>query len=186
MSGTDQKRAFGVFSDRQQIEEALHQLNASGFLMDHVSIAVKQTEDEKLSGVEINNQIGDQSVKTPMSVVKDTFAFSSWGFVLAGLTSLALPGIGPILAAGSLGAALVATTASTGVSAFEINNLVKALSDLGIPKAQASVYSDRLIQGKYFVMLEGIPDQLDRAGQIFSEQGVQDWGVYAASQSAAL
>lgn len=182
MNETNNKRAFGVFSNSQQAEEAFHQLNASGFSMDHVSIVVKQADgEENLSGAEISDRVGDQNVKTPMGVVQDTFALSSWGFVLAGLTSLALPGIGPILAAGSLGAALVATTASTGVSALAANNLVKALSELGIPKAQASVYSDRLIQGNYFVMVEGTPDEIDRAEQIFSNQGVRDWGVYAAA-----
>lgn len=184
MNETDHKRAFGVFSDPQQVEETLHQMNASGFPMDHVSIVVKQADadgDEKLSGVEVSDQIGDQNVKTPMGAVKDTLTFSSWGFVLAGLTSLALPGIGPILAAGSLGAALVATTAGTGVSALATNNLVKALTELGIPKAQAGVYSDRLLQGNYFVMVEGTTDEIDRVGQIFSGQGAQDWGVYTAS-----
>jgi hypothetical protein len=182
MSEAEHKRAFGVFSDPQQAEASFHQLNASGFPMDHVSLVVKQADEgEKLSGVEVHDQIGDQSVKTPLGVVEDTFAHSSWGFVLVGLTSLALPGIGPVLAAGSLGAALVATTASMGISTVAINQLVKALSDLGIPKAQASVYSDHLLQGNYFVMVEGTPDEIGRAEQILSDQGVQDWSVYAAA-----
>lgn len=182
MQETDHKRAFGVFSDPQQAEKVFQELDASNFPMDRISVIVKHKgEDKEISGIEVSDQIGDQSVKTPLGVVKDTFAFSSWGFVLGGLTSLALPGIGPILAAGSLGAALVATTASTGISALATNNLVKTLIELGIPEAQASVYSDRLLQGNYFVMVEGTPEEIDRAGQIFTEQGGQDWGVYTAS-----
>lgn len=182
MQETDHKRAFGVFSDPQQAEKVFQELHASGFPMDRISVIVKHRgEGKEISGIEVSDQVGDQSVNTPLGVVKDTFAFSSWGFVLGGLTSLALPGIGPILAAGSLGAALVATTASTGISALAANNLVKTLTELGIPEAQASVYSDRLLQGNYFVMLEGTPEKIDRAGQIFTEQGGQDWGVYTVS-----
>lgn len=179
MSEANHKRAFGVFSSPQQVEESFHQLHESGFPMEHVSIVAKQVEEkQELSGAKISDQVGNQDVKTPMGVVKDTLTFSTWGFVLAGLTSLALPGIGPILAAGSLGAALVTTTAGTGVSALTTNNLVKALSDLGLPSADAGVYSDRLLQGNYFVMVEGTPDQIDQAKQILNDHGIQDWAVY--------
>jgi hypothetical protein len=73
---------------------------------------------------------------------------------------------------------LVATTASTGVSALATHNVVKALTQYGIPDAQASVYSDRLLQGNYLVMVEGNPDQVQNAEQVFAHQGIQDWGIY--------
>lgn len=174
-----QQRALGIFTNQQQVEQSLNDLKASGFPMEHVSIVVKQAEgEEQLSGAEVSDRIGDQNVKAPLGAVKDTFAHSSWAFVLAGLTSLAIPGIGPILAAGSLGAALVATTASTGVSALTAHNVVKALTELGIPEAQAGIYSDRLLQGNYLVMVEGHTDELQSAEQVFSHQGIRDWGVY--------
>lgn len=182
MQSNEQKRAFGAFTNQQQAEQSLNELNASGFPMDHVSIVVKQVEgDEELSGVEVSDRIGDQDVKKPMGVVKDAFAHSSWGFVLVGLTSLALPGIGPILAAGSLGAALVATTVGTGISALATHNLVNTLTQFGIPEGQASVYSDHLLRGDYLVMVEGNSDEIQSAEQVLSRQEIQDWGVYAAA-----
>ncbi|HEY9661209.1 MAG TPA: hypothetical protein V6C65_22375 [Allocoleopsis sp.] len=181
MNTANYKRAFGVFSKPQQVETSFRQLHESDFPMNQVSIVVKQADgSENLSGATVSDQVGDQNVKTPMGVVKDALTFSTWGFVLAGLTSLALPGVGPVLAAGSLGAALVTTTAGTGVSALATNNLVKALSDLGIPKEQAGLFSDRLLQGDYFVMVEGTSDQIDQAEQAFSDQGIRDWVVYPA------
>jgi hypothetical protein len=181
MNATDLSRGLGAFSDQQQTEQSLNQLKESGFPMEQVSVVAKQADEgEQISNVEMSDQIGDQNVKTPLGVVQDTFAHSSWAFVLAGLTSLALPGIGPILAAGSLGAALVATTAGTGVGALATNNLVKALHQIGIPEEQARVYSDRLLQGDYLIMLEGNPDELDRAEEILSNQGIQDWGIYTS------
>jgi hypothetical protein len=100
---------------------------------------------------------------------------------LVGLTSLALPGIGPVLAVGSLGAALAAVAAGTGVSSLAINHPIAALSQLGIPEAEARVYSDRLLQGDYLVMVEGNPDEVRSAEQVLSHQGIQDWGIYAAA-----
>ncbi|HIK17180.1 MAG TPA: hypothetical protein IGS53_18095 [Leptolyngbyaceae cyanobacterium M33_DOE_097] len=126
MESNNQKRAFGVFTNPEQVEQSLNQLNTSNFPMEHVSVVVKQTDgDQEVSGVEVSDQIGKQSLKTPLGLVTDTFAHSSWAFVLVGLTTLALPGIGPILAVGSLGAALIATTASTGVGALAAHNVCK-------------------------------------------------------------
>ncbi|MBD2020981.1 general stress protein [Leptolyngbya sp. FACHB-36] len=181
MQNDDKKRAVGVFANQQQAEQSLNELKASGFPMEHVSIVAKQVgEEEQVSGAEVTDRIGDQNVKTPLGVVKDTFAHSSWAFVLVGLTSLALPGIGPILAAGSLGAALAATTVGTGIGALAAHNVVKAFTHLGIPEAQASVYGDRLLQGDYLVMVEGSSDEIQSAEQVFSRQDIQDWGIYPA------
>jgi hypothetical protein len=182
MQTTDQKRALGVFADHHQAEQSLSELKESGFPMDHVSIVVRQADgDEEVKGAEVSDRIGDQDVKTPLGAAKEAFASGSLGFVLVGLGSLALPGIGPLLAAGSLGAALVATTAGAGVGALAARNLAKTFSDLGIPEAKASVYSDRLMQGDCLVMVEGNPDEVQSAEQVFSHQGIQDWGIYAAS-----
>ena len=182
MTDSNHQRALGVFSDQKQVEQSLNELNASGFPMDHVSVVVKRVdEDDQLSGVEVSDRIGDQSVRAPLGIVGDTLVHSSWAFVLAGLSSLALPGIGPILAAGSLGAALAATTASTGASLLAENNVVKALTQLGVPQEKASRYSDRLLLGDYLVMVEGQPTELQNAEQTLSHQGIKDWGIYTAA-----
>ncbi|HCF27633.1 MAG TPA: hypothetical protein DEV81_10650, partial [Cyanobacteria bacterium UBA11049] len=74
---------------------------------------------------------------TPTGVVADTLTGATWGSILVGFGSLAIPGIGPIIAAGSVGAALVAGVAGTGIGAAATGALVKALTDIGIPEAEA-------------------------------------------------
>lgn len=174
-----QKRAVGVLIDRQSAEQSLKELKSSGFSMDKISVIAK--DHEQLSGTETSDRIGDQNVNTATGAVADTFAHASWGTVLVGLTSLALPGIGPILAAGSLGAALIATTAGTGISAVATGALVDALKGLGIPQGQAESYGDHLHQGHYLVFVEGTDDEIQRAEEVFNRQGIQGWGVYTAS-----
>lgn len=174
----DKKRAFGVFSTSQAAEQALNELKASGFPMEKVSIIAKNVDKgEELSGAKTSDRIGNQDVGTPTAVVADTLSGATWGTILVGLSSLALPGLGPILAAGSLGVALVTGVAGAGVGALATGNLVKAITDLGIPEEQARVYSDSLLRGDHVAIVEGTDDEINRAAAIFSK-GIQDWGVY--------
>ena len=95
-----------------------------------------------------------------------------------GLSSLAIPGAGPILAAGSLATALTAAVAGEGAGAIATNRLVGVLADLGIPKAQAEIYGDRLINGYYLVFVDGTEQTIQQAETVLSDQGIRDWGIY--------
>lgn len=180
VSQQQQKRAIGAFSNREDAEQAIQALQDSSFPINKISLIAKEVEQagEQVSGVEVSDRIGDKKVVNPTDVVENAFGASSTGFALLGLTSLALPGVGVILAAGSLGVALAASVAGTGVAAIAANNLEKALIDYGIPDAQAAGYSDRLHRGDYLVTVEGTDEEIHQAEQVFSQQGIQDWTIY--------
>ncbi|HEY9667526.1 MAG TPA: general stress protein [Coleofasciculaceae cyanobacterium] len=181
---SSERYAFGVFSSRQEAEQALNELKASGFPMDKVSILARDAEQgEELAGAELTPRIGNKDVGGATGVVGEIATDSALGAVLVGLGSLAIPGIGPIIAAGSVATALVATVAGTGIEAAAIGGLVRALTDLGIPEEQARVYSDRLHQGQYLVIVDGTEDEINRAGSIFSDRGIQEWSVFNSLQA---
>jgi hypothetical protein len=181
---THNKRAFGVFRSRKEAEQALNELKASGFSMDNISILAKDAnEGEQLSGAELTDRIGDKDVASGTGVVGEIATNSALGGVLVGIGSLAIPGIGPIIAAGSVATALVATVAGTGIEAAALGRVVTALTDLGIPEQQARVYSDRLNQGDYLVILDGTEDEIGRAEATLSDRGIQNWGVYNPPQA---
>jgi hypothetical protein len=181
-----QKRAFGVFPSRKQAEQALNELKDSGFSMDKVSIIAKQAEEnDQLSGAKMSDRVGDRDVESTTSVVGDAMTGATWGTVLVGLTSLALPGIGPILAAGSLGAGLIAGVGGMALGASNTAGLVKALADLGIPAERAEAYSDRLVQGDYLVIVDGIEEEIHRAEEIFKNGDIQAWIVFDAPAAKA-
>lgn len=174
------KRAIGVFSDEQAVEQVLNQLKSSGFAMAQVSIIAKHPDESvQTGGATVSDRVGEQSIKTTTGAVGETLTHASWATVLVGLSALALPGIGPILTAGSVGAALVAGVAGEGIGAVSTGRLVGALKDLGIPQDQAEAYSDRLIQGEYLVILEGTEAEIQKAEPILRDQAVQNWGVFA-------
>ncbi|HEY9638110.1 MAG TPA: general stress protein [Coleofasciculaceae cyanobacterium] len=181
---SSERRAFGVFSNRKEAEQTLSELKTSGFPMDNVSIIARDAQQgEELGGAEVTPRIGNKDVGGATGVVGEIATDSALGAVLVGLGSLAIPGVGPIIAAGSVATALVATVASTGVEAAAIGGLVRALTDLGIPEEQARVYSDRLHQGHYLVIVDGKEDEINRAESIFSNRGIQDWSVCNSPQS---
>ncbi|MBD1849321.1 hypothetical protein H6F87_04785 [Cyanobacteria bacterium FACHB-502] len=180
---TQQKRAIGIFKKREDLEESLNHLNDSGFPMSQVSVVGKHLENKTVGEVEISDHLGDTKVNKANAIVGDTATISATGFTLLGLSSLALPGLGVIIAAGSLGAAMVATVASTGVAAVAANQLVQALIKMGIPDEKARAYSDELQGGKYLIMVEGTEDEIRPAEEILSNRGMSEWGIYQPAES---
>lgn len=184
MLGNDKRRAFGVFSTRQEAEQALNELKNSGFSMDHVSVLARDAEqDKELSGAQMSDRIGNKDVGNATGVVGEVATNSALGAVLVGLSSLAIPGVGVVIAAGSVATALAATVAGTGIEAAAFGGLVKAVSDLGIPEEQARVYADRLYGGDYLVIVDGTDNQITTAQTVFSDGSIQDWNVYNCSET---
>jgi hypothetical protein len=174
-----QKYAVGVFAGRRDAEQALNELKASGFPMEKVSLVAKDVEQgEQLANAQMTSHLNGENVNTATGVIGDTLTAATWGSLLVGLSSLALPGLGAVLAAGSLGVALASSIGGVAVGAAASHNLVKALADLGIPEERARVYSDRIHQSEILVLLEGTSDDLQNAEQVLKNRNIQYWGVY--------
>ncbi|MFN6488227.1 MULTISPECIES: general stress protein [unclassified Nostoc] len=170
--------ALGVFANSQDIEQAINELKTANFSMEKVSVIAKDVEQgENLGDAQISDRIADQDVNTTKAV-REALTASTWGSVLVGLSSLALPGLGAVLAAGSVGVALVSSVAGVAVGAAANQNLLKALGDLGIPEERARVYSDRLQENYYLLILEGSEEEINRAKPILLDRGIEYWGVY--------
>lgn len=96
---------------------------------------------------------------------------------------MAFLGLGAVLAAGSVGVALVSSIAGVAVGAAANQNLLKALGGLGIPDDRARVYSDRLQQSYYLLILEG-SEEIHRAEPILRDRGIEYRGVYDSPQAS--
>lgn len=102
------------------------------------------------------------------------------GGLLVGLGALAIPGIGPVIAGGAAATA-IATALTGGAIGAAAGGLTGALVGLGIPENQAKVYNDRLNRGDYLVMIDGTEDEVRRAETILKRRGIQEWGMFDAS-----
>ncbi len=171
------KRAVGSFSNYRDTELALTELQSSGFPMSKVSVVGENLDQGKVAGAKA-------STSTDEKVGGGAKAGATAGVVTGGLIgllgsigALAIPGVGPVMAGGVL-ATLLADVAVGGAIGAAAGGLVGGLVGLGVPEAQAKVYSDRISRGEYLVFVEGTDSEIATAERIFSVRGIQDWGIY--------
>jgi len=89
---------------------------------------------------------------------------------LAGIGALAIPGLGPFIAAGPIMAAL--SGAAVGATA---GGLVGALVGMGIPEFEAKRYEGKVRQGKILISVHSDNgDETKRAKEIFERAGAED------------
>ena len=90
--------------------------------------------------------------------------------LLAGIGALAIPGLGPFIAAGPIMAAL-----SGGAIGAGIGGLTGALVGLGIPEYEAKRYEGKVKEGSILISVHSEnSDELNRAKAAFKELGAHD------------
>jgi hypothetical protein len=172
-----QKRGVGVFSNRRDVENALHELKNVGFDMDRVSVITQDGDRDDIAGAEVRDRVGDKSDEGAKVGAATGGALGGLTGLLVGLGTLAIPGIGPIMLAGAAATTLATTLAGAGIGAVA-GSLLGALIGLGIPEERARVYDERVKRGHYLVILDGTDTEIARAEAILNRQGVEEFGIY--------
>ncbi|HOB40053.1 MAG: general stress protein [Limnochordia bacterium] len=163
---------IGVFSDISTAEKAVKALRDKGFKDNEISIVAK---DEKArrggTDMETGGEFGTDSIAEG----------TTWGGalggvagLLAGVGALAIPGIGPIVAAGPLAGAL--SGAVTG-------GVAGGLIDLGIPEDKGRQYEENLKQGGVLAVIETSDDKANDASSILRQHGAKDVETHGGKQS---
>ncbi|MBD1880877.1 MULTISPECIES: general stress protein [unclassified Coleofasciculus] len=179
MTVAENKRAVGVFSNRQDAETALDEVNKAGFPIDRVSVITTQAKpDDQLAGANMSDRIGDEASVTAATKANANTNVGLFGGIFTSLSTLAVPGVGAVMAAGGLGLTLAGTIAGVGIGTAATNRLIEALTDLGIHEDDAKVYSDRLFYNYYLVIVDGTDEEIAKVEGVFRERGIQDWAVY--------
>ncbi|MBD2415269.1 histidine kinase [Nostoc calcicola FACHB-389] len=171
------KRAVGVFSNRRDVEHALHELKNAGFDMNRVSVITRDGERDDIAGAEVRDRIGDKSDEGAAVGAVSGGALGGLTGLLVGLGTLAIPGIGPIMLAGAAATTLATTLAGAGIGAVA-GSLLGALIGLGIPEERAKVYDERVKRGQYLVILDGTDAEIAKAEAILRHQGIEEFGIY--------
>ena len=90
--------------------------------------------------------------------------------LLAGIGALAIPGLGPFIAAGPIMAAL-----SGGAIGAGVGGLTGALVGLGIPEYEAKRYEGKVKEGGILISVHSESnDETNSAKDIFKEEGAHD------------
>jgi hypothetical protein len=171
------KRAVGVFSNRRDVEEALHELKAAGFDINRVSVITQDGDRNDIAGAEVRDRVGDKADDGAKVGAVSGGTLGGLTGLLVGLGTLAIPGIGPIMLAGAAATALATTLAGAGIGAVA-GGLLGALVGLGIPEERAKVYDERVRRGHYLLIIDGTEAEIARAEAILNRRGIEDFGVY--------
>ena len=140
-----ERKIVGVFDTERETVNAVEGLKRQGYRSDQISIIAKDKE-------EISSLIEETGAKVPVGVgvgAATGGALGGAGGILLGMGALAIPGIGPFIAAGPIVVGL--TGLAVGVGA---GGLVGGLIGLGIPEDEAKGYNEYLQDGKILVLVD--------------------------------
>ena len=157
---------FGIYPDRLSVEEAIEQFRAGGFRSTDISVLFPDNKGTKELAHEKNT-------KAPEGATTGGVAGGITGGVLGWLTAvgvLAIPGLGPFVAAGPILAALAGAGA---VGA--IGGVIGALAGMGIPEYEARRYEGRLRDGGILLSVHCDDHSwVNRAKGLMQGTGAQD------------
>lgn len=152
-----------VFDSHSEAERAIADLRNIG--VDNNSISIIGQQD---GGVRETSGSGDQVAddgKEPASFIAKAAAGSGIGALL-GVAALAIPGVGPFVAAGAIAEVAIGGAALTGTAiGAAAGGLADVLGKHGVSDDDSRYYSDRINDGGIFVSVDASRGSLDR-GQI--------------------
>lgn len=152
------KHIIGVFNSEEETIRVINQLKAEGYRADDISVIGRNNEG--LSHIEDQTE-----TKAEEGLATGAAAGGVLGGVtgiLLGIGALAIPGIGPIIAAGPIVTTL--TGAAVGAGA---GGLVGGLIGLGIPENEAKDYDNYVKDGKILVLVESNSPRDHKAYETF-------------------
>lgn len=160
------KAVFGLYSTRRQVENAVDELKAQGFRNADVSVLFSENVGTK-------DFAHEKGTKAPEGLATGATSGAVVGGALgwlAGIGALAIPGVGPLIAAGPIIGAL------TGVGVGgAVGGIAGGLIGLGIPEYEAKRYEGRIKSGNILLSVHADDSEwTNKAERILKETGADD------------
>ena len=160
------KTVIATFADRNSAERAISDLRNKGYERD-ISLLAK---DEKAGKGDANKYNTNFTGGDPVMDGASTGGAVGGLLGLAvGAGALAIPGIGPLVAAGPIAGLL--SGAATGV-------IAGGLADYGIPAERGRFYEDRIKQGDILVAVRCDEKKAEEASKVLSQFGGKDVEIH--------
>jgi hypothetical protein len=157
---------FGIYKSSAQAEHAVDRIAAAGFSPNDISVLLPDTQSSKEFAHEKNTKApeGAATGVTTGGVVGGTLG------LLAGIGALAIPGLGPFIAAGPI----MASLAGLGVGGA-VGGLIGALVGMGIPEYEAKRYEGRVKDGGVLLSVHcDTSNEISRAKDLLKATGAED------------
>ena len=164
------KRAvFGLCRSEEQASRIVEDLRQSGFSRNDISALFPDKSGTK-------DFAHEKKTKAPEGATTGAGTGGVLGGVfgwLVGIGTLAIPGLGPFIAAGPLMAALSGAAIGAGAG-----GLIGALVGLGIPEYEAKRYEGKIREGNILISVHSdSSEETRRAKEIFERAGAEDISV---------
>jgi hypothetical protein len=152
---------IGVYGNIDQADEAVQKLGQGGFPIQHVSVITQNLGSErKIHGFVTSCDVAKSSART------GAWVGGIFG-ALVGAAFIWVPGVGPMIVAGSLAAALLGGVAGA-VAGAAGAGVLGWLTALGISKQHIVKYEESIKAGKVLVVAHGTPDEIKKAQTILA------------------
>lgn len=168
------KSVFCIATSRAQADQIADQLKAANFSNNDISALFADKETS-------HDFAHEKNTKAPEGAVTGAGTGGIIGGALgwiAGIGALAIPGLGPFIAAGPIMAAL--SGAAIGAAA---GGIAGGLIGMGIPEIEAKRYEGKLQEGNILISVHTENgEEITRAKDIFTHAGAED--ICTTSESA--
>src|SRR6185369_3658796 len=158
--------AFGIYRTRDQAEAGVDALIQNGFRNEDISVLLPENAGTK-------DFAHEKQTKAPEGVTTGATAGGAIGGtlgLLAGIGALAIPGLGPFIAAGPILAALSGAAAGAAVG-----GITGALVGMGMPEYEAKRYEGRVKDGGVLLSVHcDSSEEVSRAKDLLKETGAED------------
>lgn len=160
------KAVFGIYKTRLQVDEAVARLRIEGFRNTDISVLFPESLGNK-------DFAHKKDTKAPEGATTGGGSGAVIGGALGwlvGIGALAIPGVGPFIAAGPIMAAL----AGAGIGGT-VGGIVGALVGMGIPEYEAKRYEGHVRKGGILLSVHCDDSTLvSRAKELLKDTGAQD------------
>lgn len=166
MSNSKHIAVFGIYATPGTAEAAVDHLLVRGFTNESISVLLPDDESTRAFAHEKHTKApeGTATGVTAGGVIGGTLG------LLAGIGALAIPGVGPLIAAGPI----VATLAGLGVGGA-VGGIVGALVGMGIPEFEAKRYEGAVKDGGTLLSVHcDTSDQVHLAKAALKDTGARD------------
>lgn len=153
-------KIVGVFNSERDASHAIEDLKKTGYNTNDISIITRDKKDMR----KLEEETGTMAPEGAAGGAATGGVLGGIGGLLAGLGALAIPGIGPLLAAGPLATALAG--AAVGAAG---GGLVGGLIGLGIPENEAKEYDTAVDEGGILVIVDTDEANRGEVSRIFRD-----------------
>jgi hypothetical protein len=174
-----QNSAVGLFSNHQDAEYAVKELQKAGYDMKKLSVVGKDYHTEE-------NVIGYYNTSDRIATWGKFGVFwgTIWG-LLFGSAFFVIPGLGPVMVAGPLVSWIVGVL-ETALVTGGITALGGALASIGIPHDSVITYETAIKANKFILVVHGTLPEVEKAKDILMQSKAEEANVHQESVTEEL